>query len=47
MLYGIGATDPASYGVCAGVLLLVALLAAMLPARRAAAIDPLVAMRAE
>jgi putative ABC transport system permease protein len=47
MLYGVSPADPATYVVCAGVLFVVALLAAMLPARRAAAVDPLVAMRAD
>ena len=47
MLYGVGSTDPASFAVCAAVLLVVALLAALIPARRAIRVDPLVAMRAD
>ena len=47
MLYGVGSTDPASFGVCATVLLVVALLAALIPARRAIRVDPLVAMRGD
>jgi putative ABC transport system permease protein len=46
-LYGVTPTDPVT-GLCvAGVLLLVAALAAFFPARRAASIDPAVSLRAE
>ncbi|RXK56726.1 ABC transporter permease [Oleiharenicola lentus] len=47
MLFGVQPTDPMVYGVVALVLILVALLASYLPARRAAKIDPLVALRDE
>lgn len=47
MLYGLTASDPATISVAVAVLLTVALLAAWLPARRAAAVDPLVALRDE
>jgi putative ABC transport system permease protein len=47
LLFGIGATDPATYAGVALLLALVAVLASWLPARRAARIDPTVAMRAE
>lgn len=46
-LYGVNRTDPFTYG-CAGVLLAaVALAASWIPARRAAHLDPLVALRHE
>jgi ABC-type antimicrobial peptide transport system permease subunit len=47
ILYGIGPTDALSYVICAGSLLAVALVAAMIPARRATQVDPVVAMRAD
>lgn len=47
LLYGVSPTEPAVYASVAMALLVVALLAAWIPARRAAAIDPLIALRAE
>jgi predicted permease len=47
LLYGVSATDPATLGAAAGLLAAVALLACLLPARRAARVNPLVALRAE
>jgi putative ABC transport system permease protein len=46
-LFGITPADPLSYVVVAVLLGLVALVAAYVPARRASAIDPLVALREE
>ncbi len=47
LLFGIEATDPATFGVIAGLLTLIALVATYVPARRATRIDPVVAMRSE
>ncbi|MBI5381170.1 MAG: ABC transporter permease [Opitutae bacterium] len=46
-LYGVTPTDPLTLGLSAAMLIAVALLAAWLPARRAARVDPLIALRAE
>jgi putative ABC transport system permease protein len=47
LLFGITATDPATFSVVAAILVAVAFLASYLPARRAAAVDPMVALRYE
>jgi predicted permease len=47
LLYGIGPTDAISFGLASSVLLLVAGCATYLPARRAARLDPTVALRVE
>jgi ABC-type lipoprotein release transport system permease subunit len=46
-LFGVSATDPASLGIAACVLLLSAIGAACVPAVRASSIDPLTALRAQ
>ncbi len=47
LLYGISGTDPISMSAAVAVLIAAGLLAGYLPARRAARIDPLVALRYE
>ena len=47
MLYGVGAADPLTFASVVGVLVLAALLASVLPARRATRIDPTRALQAD
>ena len=47
LLFGVRGTDPLSYAMAILALLLAAVAAALLPARRAALVDPIVSLRAE
>ena len=47
LLFEIKPTDPATFTAVAALLSLVAFLACWLPARRAARVDPMVALRTE
>ena len=47
MLFGVEPTDPVSYLTVIAVFVVVALLASVIPGRRAVRVDPLEAIRAE
>jgi predicted permease len=47
LLFGVGAADPATYGLVALSLLSVAMIASYLPARRVTTVDPVEALRSE
>ena len=46
-IWGVSLTDPWTYSAVIALIILVGLAACLLPARRAAAVDPLVALRYE
>ena len=47
LLFGVEASDPATYMGVAALLATIALMASWLPARRAARLDPIVVLREE
>jgi putative ABC transport system permease protein len=47
LVYGVSTVDPLSYAAAAGALVAAALVACLIPARRASRLDPVVALRTE
>ena len=47
LLYGVTSADPTSFFGLAAILLMVALLAVLIPARRAVSLDPVTALRSD
>jgi macrolide transport system ATP-binding/permease protein len=47
LLFGVSATDPLTFGAITILLILVALLACLIPARRAARVHPMIALRSD
>jgi len=47
LLYGVTATDPPTFLAVSALLLVISLIAGAIPARRAARVDPMVALRHE
>jgi ABC-type lipoprotein release transport system permease subunit len=47
LLFGVGENDPLTFVAITAILVLVALIACYIPARRATKVDPLTSLRAE
>jgi putative ABC transport system permease protein len=47
MLVGVQPTDPATYAVILGLFVIIAVIASLVPARRAASLDPMTALRSD
>lgn len=47
LLFRVNSRDPVTFGIAAGTLIVVSMFACFLPARRAAKVDPMIALRSE
>jgi ABC-type antimicrobial peptide transport system permease subunit len=47
LVFGVPVRDPATFGAVAAVLIVVALAACIIPARKASRVDPMVALRCD
>jgi putative ABC transport system permease protein len=47
MLFGLSTRDPWSYAGALGAVTLLAIVASLVPARRAVSVDPMIALRSE